>query len=351
MISFLVSLLISVPAYAAIPFGNGFVVGNGGDGYLVDGRILLRDLLESGAKSEPEFGLVFTTRHEERIRDHRWGVPFNRNLLARKLTDLNVFYPFLGDAVLETLLQFNLTPIQTKLFPLREGETIVDLPPENLVQIANRLGSMIRIHEPSWRRMPESHRIALLIHEGLYGLAQLDCANVPPHRARVCTPNVRKVREITGRVFLLQTHDSAVRLNREIDPLFRLPFYRGQAPLDWNTEVSNTLRLASADFSWTEIFGSLRQPRLPSLAVRTLCNRFERARAFQEDGALDFIVHVRQPTPVFFSYTSSFGPQQAVGWSSRGRRSAVMRGLNKDNCERRLTLEAVRLQNPSLRFF
>lgn len=346
MISFLISFMIATPGFAAFPSSNGFVVGNGGDGYRIDSRILLRDLLETGGAESPEFGPLVMERHLERIRHHIWGFSFNHELLAAKISDLNVIYPHLGDAVLETLLIYNWIAVQIKLSPVQEGETLIDLPQEDSVQIANRLGSVIRLHLPSWTSMPETHQVALLIHEGLYSLVHLSCSTGDSES--VCSPDLRKVREITGRLFLRQRFDSARALSREIDRLFRLPYYEGGSSAPWNPRVVNSITLRSEKPAASETLGLGDPPALHSLDItaRILCEQLQSNHGFSAGSPLALDVDIRQPYPFFFTYRSPFGLQQAIAWSLVGHRSVILDDLTRENCAQRLGAEAARLQNP-----
>lgn len=343
MISLLFSLLV-LPASAAISFGNGFVVGNGGDGYEVEEQVLLRDLLEAGI-SEPEIGFISQKHHLDRIQNHPWRLDFDADLLSRKISDLNTLVPLFGDAVLESLLAHELLPLQTKLARLNEGENLLDLPSEHLIQIANRLGAVIRIHQPSWNRMPQSHRVALLIHEALYSLVRLNCMAIGESEF-TCLPDTRKVREITGRLFLAHRHESAIQLSREIDPSFRLPRRLEPNSSVWNPAAPSFLKLSRGALSVSEHMGAAGSPRPISTLARILCQQFERTGGFTGSGEQQAVLEitVNHPQPFFFTYLSPLGTQQAVKWSLEGQRFSPMVGLTKNDCEQRLVLEAARLR-------
>ncbi|MGE3261020.1 MAG: hypothetical protein AB7K68_04495 [Bacteriovoracia bacterium] len=186
-------IFISSVAFAG---GSGFV-GNGGDGVEIEGRLYVRDLVMLGIHESPFVGESTDPRLPVFPTSRAMPFSFPRELLARKLTDLNRVAPGMGDFLLVSmklytwvLQDFPLTPINNP------GDTVILPPGSKVVQIANRLGTTIRIHRESWNRLNDENKAALLIHEAVYSLVR----PVREEGSKFFQP-ARTAQEITGAFF------------------------------------------------------------------------------------------------------------------------------------------------------
>lgn len=173
-------------------------VGNGGEGWLIDDQLLVRDLVESGTHLEPYFGEFSSSLPASAIENSGLaslkGVP--TGLLLRKLSDAQKFYPFFGDVLLEALSSFSWSMTEQPLRVLPDDAPIIDIDPSQRVQIANRFQGRILIHKQSWMQLNEAHRAALLIHEAVFSLLPPSC------KEGVCQQESHFAREVVGLLFM-----------------------------------------------------------------------------------------------------------------------------------------------------
>lgn len=190
MFSLLIKILIS------IAWAGGNFVGNGGDGYSTpDNKIYLRDLVEMGAHQNAWIGNEIDQNILSQLDNFIFPEDFPKELLAQKITDLNRTSKYFGDMVLQTLLMYNWVMVDAPLGMIADDGDIIQ-PIGTFVQIANRLGSTIRIHKSSWKEMNDTNQIALLIHEAIYGMLK-----PKPSTLNFYTQSPRKAREIVGLMF------------------------------------------------------------------------------------------------------------------------------------------------------
>lgn len=190
----LVTALSSLPVWA-----GGYVIGNGGQGIEKNGVLTLRDLVEAGVEHN-----VFIGKDEDPLIMSRMGglpipqdqLPVSKDLLARKLSDLNSLYPNLGLFVLDAIKSYSWIAINTSLDFTPDPEHFLATKPQDLIQIANRLDSTIRVDRSKWLEMDQGNRVALVIHEALYSLLKETC-----NSENICSQQARAARAITGRLF------------------------------------------------------------------------------------------------------------------------------------------------------
>ena len=131
-------------------------IGNGGEGVEFQGSIYVRDLFAMEIHQSPYIGAKTDSRLPI---FHSIQFNYPRELLARKLTDINQMAPGLGDFLMDALNIYSWTLEEFELRPITDTNDPIVLPPgAKLVQIANRLGNTIRIHRPSWERLTEIGR-------------------------------------------------------------------------------------------------------------------------------------------------------------------------------------------------
>lgn len=157
-----------------VPHGN--FVGNGGQAYEVDGQLVPRDLFEQklhrdayiGSSEDPEIrkGVDCLILPAE--------LGFDAQLLARKLTDINLAVPKLGECLLMSLLKYSWLVSEAPLPRTHEGDNLLTTDTmAPIVQIVNRIQNKLHIHRSSWARLSPIHRIALMIHESVYSLLKV----------------------------------------------------------------------------------------------------------------------------------------------------------------------------------
>jgi|GEM_PF-2591387 len=215
-------LLICFPSLC---FAGGHVIGNGGDGLILDHRLYLRDLVEADVEKNPYFGAASDPHLEKKLRLLVWDqekLPVEMKLLARKLTDLEKISPNLGEYVLEAILHYTWSPVSAPLETIPDPEIVLKTP-ENLLQIANRLDTNIRIHRQSWLEMSVENRVALILHEALYSLLKPLCGFDQKLQEQSCLQSARKARSLTGELFTASTFERSPMKSRDFLPFLDVP--------------------------------------------------------------------------------------------------------------------------------
>lgn len=241
MISVLMTLLSS------FAFAQGHVVGNPADGFVYADRVLLRDLVESGLEDGGWIGSESETVVAGAVDFVPLSVPFPKDLLAAKLTDMNRVSPGFGDHVLAAMKLYTWSFVDVPLgrIPGDDG-SVIELPRgATFAQLANRLGATVRVHKPSWDRMPPRHQVALLLHEAVFGLL------IPERTAAGFEQSARKAREIVAGLF---SRDFALRgpafVEHAAKPALALPWAltdpRRRHKLTWELRFARVSLLAPA---------------------------------------------------------------------------------------------------------
>lgn len=324
-------LLVSLPAAA-----GGYVVGNGGDGYDVDGTLELTDLLEAGLESTTIPADAPMDARLARLLDAS-DLPegFPRDGLVRKLTEFDRASPGLADALIVAMRAYRWRLLRVPLgrLPDREGRTI-GLPESTRVQIANRLGGEIRIHRASWNRLSETGRVALLLHETYYSLMR-------PQPVSSAEPDqlfqsARRTRELVGLSF---TEGAADRLRTRAFDWLDIPAELEMRPtILFPTWSFLLLSDGGAVRRFFFTFDGTANAAALSRFVANVCTDAiaESAPNRVLEGFLD-----RAVLSTFVdTYTSPFGMQESLGITIRGvkafRSSFVPTTANR--CRRSLNL-------------
>ncbi|WP_413291221.1 hypothetical protein [Bdellovibrio sp. HCB337] len=186
-------LLLVPPTFAAVRD-----IGNGGAGVLVNGEPVLFDLYEIGVE-KPEIDEVVVPLPLYVERASRMDILTEREarLLAIKLTEIREVSPKFADYLVLALNQYIWRLVDQPLKPIEE-ETPVEIDAE-VVQLANRLGTIIRIQSGYWGKMSEANKVALVLHEVIYGLAP---ATYMANGSGLQVQDGPKVRQIVGYIFL-----------------------------------------------------------------------------------------------------------------------------------------------------
>lgn len=190
--------LLFLSLFSVNSFANGYVIGNGGDAIYIDGRLYARDLVENGVESNPYFGELFDpslTQIINHLDNKHKNLVYSRELLHRKLSDLNAIHPNLGHYIAMALSNYKWRLVNIPLATTAsKGEIFLGLR-KSLVQIANRLDRDIRIHKQSWERLSSDQRIVILIHEAVFSLLKPTCGD------QYCFQSDRVARTITATFF------------------------------------------------------------------------------------------------------------------------------------------------------
>lgn len=155
-----------------------FYLGNRGEGVALEEKVYLRDLYVYDLHKNPFVGKDIHAQIGERLRsfDRVPLTPPQWSLLARKISDVERAAPCMGKVLTDALFQFAWS-LDELPFPLvDEREELRPVPSHMRVTVAARYLSMIHIYRPAWDKMPDEHKVALLIHELIYSLVS------PTHR-------------------------------------------------------------------------------------------------------------------------------------------------------------------------
>lgn len=149
------------------PAGAQLRVGNHGDGVFIEGNVYLRDLYEANQHLEPWIGDRIDGEVEKRV-SHLWRIrpdlpPVDRQLFARKISDLERIFPNLGTYVLGVLE--NHRWLVGRFLPLHDDER-----PGRHALVGLRHFVDIEYQRDNYLKMPQSNRVAFLLHEAFSSL-------------------------------------------------------------------------------------------------------------------------------------------------------------------------------------
>ena len=164
----LFSILLSLHADA----GGFVIVGNGGEGVMIDGRIYNRDLYDFDLHFFPWIGPTRDPEIERALKD--WN-PLNlsvqqKDLLVRKLSDLENAEAHLGKVLALAFRVFSWRFTDGELVLIQPDQIRKVLDQSQRVSIANRHGQTVLIQKMSFSLLNDENKIALLIHEIVYAL-------------------------------------------------------------------------------------------------------------------------------------------------------------------------------------
>lgn len=158
----------------------GILVGNGGEGAIDGKQIYVRDLYDAGIHLSPYFGEKADDQWLTWFQKSKLNkLSISKNLLAKKLTDINSIEPQLGSWVSQAIDQYNWVLTDKELNLLLDDAPIRKNSENSRVQIANRDLTTIRLNTKSWNTLSDNHKIALVIHEALFSMTKPECKNPP----------------------------------------------------------------------------------------------------------------------------------------------------------------------------
>lgn len=327
---------IILSLFAAQAFASGgSIIGNGGDGYFIPDirAVWLRDLVDAGlehsawigAKRDPEiekfiYGPNFRTDVD---------IDFRRDLLVRKLTDIQLAAPPLGRILAQAIRLYQWQMVHHPLEFVNDG-VMLKMPPNSVrVQIGNRLLKTIRYDDDQFAMMPDEHRIAFIIHEVVYSLLKPQCLG----QSGLCRQFSILAREIVGHMF----SDNA---DGKMTPILQADLQALSVPEDMNSR--------GGQFDWWmwEEVGPSKQVRLLhpltmtsleeiQLYVSSQCRLVWEMNRSAEFGPVELVSEISAPT-----FVVKFEPYNAAG-------SGIQYGLKVDSTSKVGNLIRVQFTNSS----
>ncbi|KYG64792.1 hypothetical protein AZI86_11345 [Bdellovibrio bacteriovorus] len=219
VLAYLILLLAVHNAHASYVF-----VGSGGEGYESEGQIYTRDLYDYDLHKTPWFGNDRDPILEARLKN--WDQldlsAEERDLLLRKLTDLNARHPYLGDDIMMVLEYFRWSYSNEKLVLLEPDEIRKPIDKTKRVSIANRFINSILVERNAFQKLDSKNKIALLLHEAIYSLTDIHY-----NEKGMAVVSVATARLITSTLFDKAALESASTAN----------LFRNQLRLSLNSDL------------------------------------------------------------------------------------------------------------------
>ena len=330
-VSFFCLLVCSISSPAQL------VGGNGGTGVLTaDGRVLLYDLIEYNNQNSMFVGSMMhqeIVEHQNLLISLSEAIPFQRNLLIRKLSDLQAISPHLGLYVMQVMALYNWRMSSDNLPVIHEGD--VDLPAgARRVQLAIRYGNLITVQKKLWQKMTPEHQVGLLIHEALFAMVRPTCTGEFVQTCRQPVEIIWKmVADFFRPVFLV--HELGV----DEQLILNLPFIADGEDID-----AMSVRFVKTVNSKTMILGHAKDYVDMNLkfrreqAVHMVCTDAERAGLFGKENISLKIDAIRTPYILtYHSYCADFGAQLGVHFARRsGKISLEVSFQSYEECSKRL---------------
>lgn len=234
---FILSFWLSFHVHAS----TGIFIGNGGDGVEVGNRLFVKDLFLAHAHENPYFGNEIDPGLPGLPDETTIEFGYPRELLARKLTDLNKALPGLGDYLLASMKVYHWKLQDLPLRKIVGPEQIVAYPAGlEQIQIANRFQFFIRIDRAAYARLDDANRVALLLHEAVFSLVR----PFPVSDGRAYQ-SVHVVRDLVGLFFQPEFFEmSEIQTQLRISPTLNIPYL--VLPLS-DLRKSPTWQISAAD--------------------------------------------------------------------------------------------------------
>ena len=147
---------------------GGDVIGNGGDGVVINGQLYLLDLVEFGNFRAPYFdpSSQASASDIEQLNVLE-DIPVDRDLIARKIAEIRKQSPLLAEVLLQGIRMYSWHLAAYELIDVGDENTVVNLP---RTQIAVRSRKTILVSETEVTRLDAANRVALVFHEAIYAL-------------------------------------------------------------------------------------------------------------------------------------------------------------------------------------
>lgn len=195
------ALLSGALILSALPVLAGRLVGNGGDGLRVGDVVYSLDLVEAGVETNPyiaslpvreEFAKAFVRKFK--------ALPyFPQELFLQKLTEIHAESPELAYALASIALRVNWSFVDHKIVDVDDEESLVAHDRENLVQLAIRRELNVLVSKLFWLRLPDAHKVGLIIHELVYYMVPVESVKLGDQEGG--SQSSLTTRQVTGQLF------------------------------------------------------------------------------------------------------------------------------------------------------
>lgn len=166
--------------------------GNGGDALYRNGNLYMLDLVEAGAEEKPYLSESFPVDAKILVQFEKTfdanTVPLSA--LTKKMSEIKSLDALLAESLLHTMKSFSWRWVNSELVDIRDEDSSLDYPVEDLVQVAVRRSRSILVNRQAWEKMDVGNRVALIYHEIVYALIKEKSGSRSP-----------RAREITGSFF------------------------------------------------------------------------------------------------------------------------------------------------------
>ena len=156
-------------AMTSVTFAGPSIIGNGGNGIFMNGKLCLLDLAENATCSNPQFQPSYDHSIARKISDifGFLNEPQVEKLLTNKLSEISYIDKVFAESVLEVFNQLKWTFVDHRLtviptYSLLAGE---------IFQMAIRSNDAVLIDRLYWNQLDNQNKVALLIHEANFILA------------------------------------------------------------------------------------------------------------------------------------------------------------------------------------
>ncbi len=149
------------------------VVGNGGDGVVIDGKMYLLDLVERGIEHAPFLDRAKPTPPMlSRMIDLAFArsefSPALQTIVKAKLSEIYRSRPYLAFMLAKSFGQYDWAVVNRTFQNVDDENTVIDAP---LVQVAIRQGKSVFVSRAGFEQMDLGNQAALLFHEVISALA------------------------------------------------------------------------------------------------------------------------------------------------------------------------------------
>lgn len=145
--------------------------GGGGDLVYVNGKYYLLDLLEAGVEENPYIDHSITP-NPDYVQRLNSVLPagFPNELIAKKMTEIERLNKMTALVLIRTIEAYQWKLVNSALLDIQDEFTDLDIPRQNLLQLAVRKSSTILVDRDLWKKIDVGNQVALVFHEVIYAL-------------------------------------------------------------------------------------------------------------------------------------------------------------------------------------
>lgn len=142
----------------------------GGTGIMMDGKLIVLDLVEAGVEANPFVPSLTPSANIVKALEQNLRAPqeFKDEIipaLAAKLTDIEQEFPMAGMYMAGAYSVYEIKLTNLKLNEIDDTDSAIGEPK---IQIAERKGSQIWINRQRWSQLDMANKVALMVHEIVY---------------------------------------------------------------------------------------------------------------------------------------------------------------------------------------